>query len=89
MPGRTGGQTRADQEADVGVAGQQAGDQGPVVVAGARVDDQPGGLVDHRELVVVVHHVKRTEGSGAARWGRPTPARRPSVAPASSAGCAW
>ena len=32
---------------------QQGVDQGPVAVAGGRVDDQPGGLVDDQQMLVL------------------------------------
>ena len=50
MPGRV---ALADA-GDVGEAGEQAVDQRAVAVAGARVHDQPGRLVDHDDGVVDV-----------------------------------
>ncbi len=53
--------------ADVGdlrVARQQAVDQRAVGVPGARVHDEPRGLGDHREVVVLVPHDDGTDGIG-------------------------
>ena len=54
MPGRIGSPTPAR----LGEPGQQPVDQRPVGVAGARVHDQPGRLVDDDDVVVGVDDVE-------------------------------
>ena len=54
---------------------EQGVDQRPVGIAGGRVDDQPGGLVDHQQMLVleddlqrdVLGHVVRGLGLGDGR----------------------
>ncbi len=63
IPGRSGGaDPRRHQLGQVGEAGQQPADQGPLVVAGARVHHQPGRLVHHGHRVVGVDDLEAHAG---------------------------
>ena len=79
---------RRDQLCQLREPGQQTPDEGPLDVARARVDDQPGRLVHHGQVVVGVHHREAdvgfgrvqpspTSGSTTVSW----PLRRSSVRP--------
>ena len=88
MPGRVGSPTVGD----LGVAGQEPVHERARCAARAGVHDQPGGLVDDEQVVVLVHDRERRRRARA----RPAPLRpdrgvdlddrRPS---ASAAGAAW
>jgi hypothetical protein len=61
---------RALRVADIGQlpdARQQTVDERAVGVAGTGMDDHPGGLVDHDDVVVDVHDLERDAGVGL-RW---------------------
>ena len=76
----------ARQRGEPGVECEQRVLQGPIRIAGARMHDQPGRLVDHEQVLVVV----RTISSGIAWAGVPassaasrrtSPPRRPAPCP--------
>ena len=62
-PGPVGrAHARRHQVGEVGEAGQQTADQGPLVVPGARMDHQPRRLVDHGQRVVGVDDLEAHAG---------------------------
>ena len=87
------GPVRVADAGELGVAGQQAVDQRAACVAGARVDDQAGRLVDHDHVVVGVDDGTSTVGLGldgrpsAARLGVDVDHRRPRPSRSRAAWC--